>query len=80
MKLPDELQFMANARKPQKRTTAPHGWAPLYPYRATSGVGLAAARRLAQGGAHLVLVCRNPDKAAAVKAELEQEHHTMLIW
>lgn len=38
---------------------------------ATSGVGLAAARRLAEGGAALVLVARNRDKAEAVKAELE---------
>jgi retinol dehydrogenase-13 len=38
---------------------------------ATSGVGLAAARRLAAGGANLVLVARNRDKAEAVKAELE---------
>jgi NAD(P)-dependent dehydrogenase (short-subunit alcohol dehydrogenase family) len=38
---------------------------------ATSGVGLAAARRLAMGGANLVLVCRNKDKGEAVKAELE---------
>lgn len=37
---------------------------------ATSGVGLAAARRLAQGGAKLVLVARNPEKAEAVKREL----------
>jgi retinol dehydrogenase 13 len=38
---------------------------------ATSGVGLAASRRLAQGGAKLTLVARNREKAEAVKAELE---------
>ncbi len=43
---------------------------------ATSGVGLAAARRLAEGGAALVLVARNRDKAEAVKAELEAAHGT----
>ncbi len=36
----------------------------------TSGVGLAAARRLAQGGAKLVLVARSREKAEAVKQEL----------
>ncbi|MBN1776879.1 MAG: SDR family NAD(P)-dependent oxidoreductase [Clostridiales bacterium] len=41
---------------------------------ATSGVGLAAARRLAKGGADLVLVARDRDKAEAVKAELEAAH------
>ena len=38
----------------------------------TSGIGLAAVRRLAVGGANLVLVARSRDKAEAVKAELEE--------
>ena len=38
---------------------------------ATSGVGYQATRRLAQGGAHLVIVCRNGAKAALVQNELE---------
>lgn len=37
---------------------------------ATSGVGHEAAKRIAQAGAHLVLVNRNEEKAAALKAEL----------
>jgi len=37
---------------------------------ATSGVGLEAARRLAEGGAYIVMVCRNKNKADAVRAEL----------
>ncbi len=41
---------------------------------ATSGVGLEAVRRLARGGADLVLVCRNREKAEAVKAELVKAH------
>lgn len=40
---------------------------------ATSGIGYAAARRIAHGGAHLVLVCRNLEKAKNVKSELQQE-------
>jgi NAD(P)-dependent dehydrogenase (short-subunit alcohol dehydrogenase family) len=43
---------------------------------ATSGVGYHAAKRLAEGGARLVLVCRNAEKAARVKDELENEHQT----
>jgi retinol dehydrogenase 13 len=39
---------------------------------ATSGVGYQVARRLARGGASLVLVCRNLEKALAVKSELEE--------
>lgn len=38
---------------------------------ATSGIGLAAARRFAELGANLVLLVRNPEKAAAVREELE---------
>lgn len=43
---------------------------------ATSGVGLAAARRLAQGGAKLVLVARNREKAEAVRKELAAAYST----
>jgi NAD(P)-dependent dehydrogenase (short-subunit alcohol dehydrogenase family) len=41
---------------------------------ATSGVGYQAARRLAQGGASLILVCRNLEKAMRVQNELEHEY------
>ena len=38
---------------------------------ATSGVGYQAAKRLAQGGAYNVIICRNNEKALRVKHELE---------
>lgn len=41
---------------------------------ATSGVGLAAAHRLAQGGADLILVCRNVEKARSVQADIQQNY------
>ncbi|MFZ0532370.1 MAG: hypothetical protein WAM09_04260, partial [Anaerolineales bacterium] len=64
MKLPEELQFIENARLPQKTTQARMDGKLCVLTGATSGVGYQAARRLAQGGASLVLVCRNPHKAA----------------
>jgi len=70
MKLPEELQFMANARLPQHRTQARLDGRVCVITGATSGVGLSAARRLAAGGAHLVMICRNADKGARVQAEL----------
>ncbi len=70
MKLPEELQFIANARMPQHHTEERIDGRLCVITGATSGVGYAAARRLAQGGAHLVMVCRNADKAAQVQAEL----------
>lgn len=70
MKLPEELQFIKNARLPQKTTQARMDGKLCVLTGATSGVGHQAARRLAQGGASLVLVCRNSHKAALVQAEL----------
>ena len=67
MKLPEELQFIANARMVQKTTAARMDGRLCIITRATSGVGYHAARRLAQGGANLVLVCRNREKAVSVR-------------
>jgi NAD(P)-dependent dehydrogenase (short-subunit alcohol dehydrogenase family) len=76
MRLPEELQFIANARKPQSTTDARLDGCTCVITGATSGVGHAAAKRLARGGAHLVMVCRNGDKAASVQRELESQHGT----
>lgn len=75
MKLPEELQFIANARMPQKTTDARMDGKVCVVTGATSGVGYHAARRLAQGGAHLVLVCRNIEKAASVRDELKRDYN-----
>jgi NAD(P)-dependent dehydrogenase (short-subunit alcohol dehydrogenase family) len=74
MKLPDELQFIINARKPQKRTSVRLDGKKCIITGATSGVGLASARRIAQGGADLILVNRNPDKANLVKEEIQNKY------
>ena len=76
MKIPDELQFMVNSRMPQKTTNARMDGRVCVITGATSGVGYQAARRLAQGGAHNVIVCRNPEKAERVKSELEGAYGT----
>jgi len=73
MQLPDELQFMANARMKQKTTNSQLDGKTCIITGATSGVGYAAARRFAQGGADLVLVCRNMEKAQSIQAQLHQE-------
>jgi len=41
---------------------------------ATSGVGYHAARRLAAGGAHIVMLCRNEEKARRVQEELKETY------
>lgn len=40
----------------------------------TSGVGYQAVKRLAQGGADVVMVCRNTQKAAAIREELLHQY------
>ena len=62
-RLPDELIFIANRRASQKTTTASMAGKVCVVSGSTSGVGLAAVRRLARGNAHIVMVCRNADKA-----------------
>ena len=74
MKLPDELQFISNARMPQKTTQASMVGRVCIITGATSGVGYQAARRLARGGAHLVIVCRNSEKAARLQEVLKREY------
>lgn len=76
MKLPEELQFIANARMVQKTTNARMDGRVCIITGATSGVGYQAAKRLAQGGASLVLVCRDTGKAASVQEELMREYGT----
>ena len=76
MKWPDELIFIPNSRMAQKTTTVRMDGRVCMITGATSGVGYHAAKRLAKGGARLVLVCRNAEKAARVKDELECEHQS----
>ena len=73
MKLPEELQFMANARMTQKKTDVRLDGKLCIITGATSGIGLEAAQRLAKGGADLVLVCRNPAKAERVANEIKEK-------
>ena len=70
-KLPDELIFIENRRAIQHTTTASMAGKVCVVSGSTSGVGLEAVKRLARGGAHIVMVCRNPDKAEAIRKEID---------
>jgi retinol dehydrogenase-13 len=78
MKLPEELQFIANAHMVQKTTHARMEGRVCVITGATSGVGYQAAKRLAQGGAHIVIVCRNREKASWVQEDLKHENDTQI--
>jgi meso-butanediol dehydrogenase / (S,S)-butanediol dehydrogenase / diacetyl reductase len=46
---------------------------------ATSGIGLAAARQLAEEGAHVAVVSRNPDKVARTSEELRRATGSVVV-
>jgi NAD(P)-dependent dehydrogenase (short-subunit alcohol dehydrogenase family) len=79
MKLPEELQFIANSRMEQKTTNAVMDGRVCLITGATSGVGYHAAKQLALGGANLILVCRNKNKASKVQSELEFEYGAKVV-
>jgi retinol dehydrogenase-13 len=73
-KLPDELMFIENRRAIQKTTTASMRGKVCVISGSTSGVGLEAVKRLACGQAHIVMVCRNPDKAETIRKAIAPEY------
>jgi len=70
---PDRLQFIPNMLAPQKATDASLEGKTCVISGATSGVGLAAVRRIAQGGADILVVARNSQKAEALGSMLRSE-------
>ncbi len=74
----EDLAFLKNKRAQQHTTTASMQGKLCVISGATSGVGLAAAKLLAQNGAELLLVARSREKAEALKARLEREHHAVI--
>jgi retinol dehydrogenase 13 len=73
-RVPDELAFLVNRRAVQKTTDAAMTGKVCVVSGSTSGVGLSAVRRLARGGAHIVMVCRSREKAEAVRHEISGQH------
>ena len=72
-KIPDELIFLKNGKAIQKKSNASMSGKVCVIVGATSGVGLEASRRLAQGGAHIVMVCRNRQKAELISSEIRSK-------
>jgi len=72
----EDLAFLKNGKAQQHTSNEPMTGKLCVVSGATSGVGLEAVKRLAKGGARLVLVCRNREKGDALKAQLEQAYGT----
>ena len=73
MKLPEELQYIRNSLLPQKSTTAKMEGKVCVISGTTSGIGYETAKKFAQGGADLVMICRNKEKASKIQQELASE-------
>jgi retinol dehydrogenase 13 len=74
LKLPEELQYIQNSLLPQRTIDVRMDEKVCVVTGTTSGIGYEAARSLAAGGANLIMVCRNPEKAARVQLELQKEY------
>ncbi|MFO8191376.1 MAG: SDR family NAD(P)-dependent oxidoreductase [Bacillota bacterium] len=72
--LPDELIFITNRNAVQKSSSASMEGKYCVLTGATSGVGLAALHRLARGGASIMMVCRNPEKAERVRNAVNSKY------
>lgn len=68
--LPEELIFMKNRNLEQKKSNAPMIGQVCIITGATSGVGFEALKQLAKGGANIVMVCRNREKANKIRDDI----------
>lgn len=72
--LPDQLMFLKNRKAVQKQSTESMKGKLAVISGSTSGVGYEALKSLAHAGADIVMVCRNKDKAEAIKADIETRY------
>jgi len=72
--LPDQLLFLKNRKAFQKHSDESMNGKLCVIAGSTSGVGYEALKKLAQGGANIVMVCRNEVLAKRIKAEIENQY------
>jgi NAD(P)-dependent dehydrogenase (short-subunit alcohol dehydrogenase family) len=68
---PDELIFLKNRKAKQKESNVSLVGKVCVITGASSGVGLEALKKLASHGAHLVMVCRNPEKTELIRKDIQ---------
>ena len=76
IELPDELKFIQNGLSVQKESSASLKGKVCVITGTTSGIGYVTSHRLAQYGAHLVMIVRNKKKGEEVKKEIEEQYAT----
>jgi NAD(P)-dependent dehydrogenase (short-subunit alcohol dehydrogenase family) len=73
--LPEQLMFIKNGKAIQKKSNESMSGKLVVISGSTSGVGYEALKKLAQGGANIVMVCRNEEKARKIKIEVETQYN-----
>ncbi len=73
-KIPDELLFIKNRKAVQKKSHEKMNGKLCVVSGATGGVGYEAVKALAFGGANIVMIVRNEDKAKKVKKYIEEKY------
>lgn len=74
----DELIFRKNKYMKQKKCHESMVGQLCIITGATSGVGYEAAKKIAEAGAHVVMVCRNEDKAKIIRKELKSKYNVFI--
>lgn len=74
----DDLAFLKKRKTKQHANTETLKCKTCVVSGATSGVGLEIVKQLARGGADIVMVCRNKDKAEKIKSELLKQYNAQI--
>lgn len=74
IRLPEQLMFIRNGRAEQKHSEESMTGKLCVITGASSGVGYESMKALAAGGADIVMVIRNQEKAIAIKDEIEKKY------
>jgi NAD(P)-dependent dehydrogenase (short-subunit alcohol dehydrogenase family) len=70
----EDLEFLKNRKATQLKSSEKMTGRTCVISGSTSGVGLEAVKQLAAGGANIVMVCRNREKAEIIIAQLQKEY------
>ncbi len=74
----EDLAFIKNNRATQSKSTDSMTGKNCVVSGATSGVGLEAVKQLAKGGANIIMICRNREKAEKVKVEIIKKYNSQI--